>query len=171
MKQLYYRHAKTQAMYQRIGSGHITLSEGRTLRDMDTVFVVNGGDKPPYVFVTDERTQVRKGDQVLEVTLQVEADVVIKSGDELILYRAADGTYWTRTQAEFYDGRFIELDPELNPVGLAAAPDPALGEGFETMDAVVDTHTARTAVVDPTRLPPPPRGFGPLSGGNKGDKS
>lgn len=114
MKQLYYRHAKTNDMYQKIGDGQITLSDGATLADMDTIFVVNGGDAPPYVFVSDKRTQVRKDDLVLEVVLQ--AGSVIQSGDSLVLYRGTDGRYWARPSAEFYDGRFIELDAELNPV-------------------------------------------------------
>ncbi len=152
MKHIYYRHKASQGLYQVLGRGALTLGLGSVLKDNDTIYVINGGDAPPYIFVSDQRTQVRKGDQVLEVTLQAAGEVL--SGTEMVLYRNADtGTYWARPVTEFFDGRFTELDANLDPLpevklDMSTVAQTAL-QGLEAQQ--VAGKVAEEGKVDPER--------------------
>jgi len=165
MDKLYYRHRASGGTYQVLGNGFVTL-EGASPDDNDTIFVVNGGDAPPYVVVADERTQVRKDDLVLEVKLQTATP--LKTGDKLVLYRGEDGRYWARPHAEFFDGRFVELDGLMQPVVLldmAAVSVEAVKELKEQDVTVLSDGTlavAKEADNEFSQAPVGLRGFGPL---------
>jgi hypothetical protein len=146
MEHIYFKHAKSGGVYQLMGNGYLLPWDVLDApADSDTVYILNGGEKPPYTIGVTPGS--RSTDELRECILQLSAGTVLTVETELRLYRSADtGEYYVRPTSEFYDGRFIELDSTMQPViplDMKAVAAAAVAE----MTAVPNTEG--TAVIKP----------------------
>lgn len=149
-----FKHLKRGSIYRMIGEATIQASKG-SLSDGDLVVVYQGeSDGSTYRMIGAAIIQASNGS--------------LSDGDPVVVYQGeSDGAIWARAVAEFFDGRFEELEPAVNvPITDAMVevmlrtyykddPYVSVDELLKDRRCVVEAHNALAAAL--AVRPPDPR--------------
>jgi hypothetical protein len=118
-----WKHIKGDGVYQLLGGA--IFRGGSGIADMGKVVLtrpaVSDGSNALDCCGETDTTQIAA--LVGEATVQLNKGVFLSQGDELAYYRGSDGHCWVRPAKDFFDGRFIKLDDNLQPLeATTAAP-------------------------------------------------
>lgn len=111
LKHRMWKHVKGPAVYELIGVA--TVSTNHDLRDMAEVVITRVGDE---MHVHDATDTINIRSLVDSAHLQLDKDSRLSVGDVVAVYRDNTGRYWVRPMMEFFDGRFVMLGNDLQPL-------------------------------------------------------